>query len=259
MNILITAGGTSEKIDEVRTITNMATGRLGSLTAEEFLRREDAAVTYVCSENANTPGDKRAQIIRVGDVLELKSSLEKLMREQTFDAIIHSMAVSDYTVKYSAAIDDLAYFLAERLITEEADRENKELLSSQIHLALSEYAGSRNTPKISSDIENLFLSLEKTPKIIGLFKKLQPDAVLVGFKLLAGTNENNLLLAAKKLMTENQCDFVLANDKKQISGDRHAGILIGADGQLLRLSTKREIADAIASSVIQKIGERETR
>lgn len=259
MNILITAGGTSEKIDEVRTITNMATGRLGSLTAEAFLREEDAAVTYVCSGNAAVPQNDRAEIIRIGDVLGLKSTLEKLMRKQTFDAIIHSMAVSDYTVKYSAAIDDLASFLAERLPAEGADSGNKELLSAQIRLALSEYTGSRSTPKISSDIENLFLCLEKTPKIIGLFKTLQPDAVLVGFKLLAGVNENDMLLAAKKLMAGNQCDFVLANDKRQISGDRHAGILIGADGSLLRLSTKREIADAIVSSVIHKIREREKR
>jgi phosphopantothenate-cysteine ligase len=236
----------------------MATGRLGSLTAEAFLR-EDAAVTYVCSENAALPQYNRAEIIRIGDVQELKSSLEKLMREQNYDAIIHSMAVSDYTVKYSAAIDDLACFLAERLLAEGTDRENKELLSSQIRLALSEYKGSRNTPKISSDIENLFLCLEKTPKIIGLFKKLQPDAVLVGFKLLAGVEEEDLLLAAQKLMARNQCDFVLANDKRQISGDRHAGILIGADGSLLRLSTKQEIADAIVSGVIQKIRERGKR
>ena len=182
MNILITAGGTSEKIDEVRTITNTATGRLGSLTAEAFLRNEDVAVTYVCSENAVVPQDNRAKTIRIGDVQNLKSTLEKLMREQAFDAVVHSMAVSDYTVKYSASIEKLAYFLAERLSLKAADTENKKQLSSHIRLALSEYTDSWNTPKISSDIENLFLCLEKTPKIIGLFKTLQPDTVLVGFK-----------------------------------------------------------------------------
>ncbi|MDR1596547.1 MAG: phosphopantothenoylcysteine synthase, partial [Treponema sp.] len=31
MNILISAGGTRERIDSVRSITNTATGRLGSL------------------------------------------------------------------------------------------------------------------------------------------------------------------------------------------------------------------------------------
>ena len=36
MNILITAGGTTETIDGVRSITNTGTGRLGSLIADEF-------------------------------------------------------------------------------------------------------------------------------------------------------------------------------------------------------------------------------
>ncbi|MFO7160860.1 MAG: phosphopantothenoylcysteine decarboxylase, partial [[Clostridium] cellulosi] len=37
MNVLITAGGTTENIDPVRKIKNTATGRLGSLIAEEFV------------------------------------------------------------------------------------------------------------------------------------------------------------------------------------------------------------------------------
>ena len=36
INILITAGGTSEPIDSVRSISNTATGRLGSLIADAF-------------------------------------------------------------------------------------------------------------------------------------------------------------------------------------------------------------------------------
>lgn len=36
MRVLITAGGTSEKIDNVRSITNHSTGRLGCLIAEKF-------------------------------------------------------------------------------------------------------------------------------------------------------------------------------------------------------------------------------
>ena len=36
MHILITSGGTTEKIDQVRGITNFATGTLGKLLAEQF-------------------------------------------------------------------------------------------------------------------------------------------------------------------------------------------------------------------------------
>ena len=36
MNIIVTAGGTSEPIDNVRRIANTGTGRLGSLVADEL-------------------------------------------------------------------------------------------------------------------------------------------------------------------------------------------------------------------------------
>ena len=40
--IIVTAGGTRERIDEVRSITNGATGRLGSLIADELSKRLSA-------------------------------------------------------------------------------------------------------------------------------------------------------------------------------------------------------------------------
>ncbi|MBK8156162.1 MAG: hypothetical protein IPK55_09075 [Streptococcus sp.] len=39
MKILITSGGTTEKIDSVRGITNHATGTLGKYIAEAFFRK----------------------------------------------------------------------------------------------------------------------------------------------------------------------------------------------------------------------------
>lgn len=255
MRVLITAGGTSEKIDEVRKITNLGTGRLGSLTADEFLKNEDTAVTYVCSENAVLPRNRRAEIMRVDSVRNLKITLERLLRERAFDAVIHSMAVSDYCVKYSASIDELACFLAGRLPPEGADLKTGEQAASRIRAALAEYSG-LHASKISSDIENLFLCLEKTPKVIGMFKELQPDTVLVGFKLLACVEESELLRAAKKLMRDNGCDFVLANDKKDVHADRHAAILVGPGRDARHLHTKSEIAAAIASCVMQRIREK---
>ncbi len=253
MNILITSGGTSEKIDEVRKISNMATGRLGSLIADTLLNIEGIAVTYLCSEDALTPQNSRAEVLRIDNVQNLKIALEKLLQEQVFDAIIHAMAISDYTVKYSAASEELEQFLANSLMENNTDISIQEHLLSRLHQALSEYTGHQSSAKISSDIARLFLCLEKTPKIIRMFKQLQPKAVLVGFKLLAGAKVSDLLQAARKLMNENKCDFVLANDKRNIDADHHAGILLGTDQTIQYLYTKQEIANAISRSVIQTI------
>lgn len=253
MNILITAGGTAEKIDEVRKISNMATGRLGSIIADTMLNIKGIDVTYLCSEGALTPKNNRAKVLFIDNVQNLKNTLEKLLREQVFDAIIHSMAISDYTVKYSAPGEELEQYLAKCLSQSNTEIGNREQLQLSIHQALSEYQGRQAAAKISSNIEQLFLCLEKTPKMIRLFKQLQPEAVLVGFKLLVDVEETDLLKAAGKLMNDNQCDFVLANDKRNIDADHHEGILLGADQTRQYLKTKQEIADAVTRSVVQTI------
>ena len=53
INVIVTAGGTSEPIDNVRRIANTGTGRLGSLIAEELAA--DAMVGhifYVCAKDS---------------------------------------------------------------------------------------------------------------------------------------------------------------------------------------------------------------
>ena len=88
-----------------------------------------------------------------------------------------------------------------------------------------------------------------------MFKKLQPNIVLVGFKLLVDVDEKQLFLAARRQMNENKCDFVLANDLQNIDDKNHVGFLIGADQTSQRINTKSEIARVIVDNVIQKIKE----
>lgn len=92
--ILITAGGTSEPIDDVRVITNTATGTLGALTAEACAAR-GAAVTFVCAKNSVLPAAK-AKIITVQSATDLQKTLSSLLKKEKFKAVVHSMAVSDY-------------------------------------------------------------------------------------------------------------------------------------------------------------------
>lgn len=259
MNILITAGGTSEKIDQVRTISNKATGRLGSMIADNFLEREGVSVTYVCPKDAITPQNSQVEILYIENVQSLQFTIEKLLKERSFDAVVHSMAVSDYSVKYSVPSEDIANFIAKNLQLNNGNinnLNNVESISTQIHSVLLSYQEINISKKLSSDIENLFISLEKTPKIIRMFKKLQPNIVLVGFKLLVDVDEKQLFHAAYKQMNENKCDFVLANDLQNIDDKNHVGFLIGADQTSQRLHTKSEIAKAIVNSVIQKIKEK---
>lgn len=105
MKLLITSGGTSEKIDQVRSITNHSTGKLGALIAENFLAQGDQ-VTLITTQNAVKPATQpnlTIQIIKnVQDLLETMPSLVR-----THDVLIHSMAVSDYTPIYMTGFDQV--------------------------------------------------------------------------------------------------------------------------------------------------------
>jgi phosphopantothenate-cysteine ligase len=60
-----------------------------------------------------------------------------------------------------------------------------------------------NENKLSSNINNLIITLKKTPKIIGMIKKLQPETTLVGFKLLSNAAEEELIDIGYSLLEKN--------------------------------------------------------
>ncbi|MDR0852898.1 MAG: phosphopantothenate--cysteine ligase [Clostridiales Family XIII bacterium] len=250
LTVLITSGGTSEKIDDVRRITNSGTGRLGALIADTFAE-EDASLDlhYVCSENAVRPHSKKAIVHTVDGVRELLGAVTDLsVSVGGFDIIIHSMAVGDYTV---AAVSDeklMSEDILGRILSDGDSNEPSSVIST----------GLLNPPKlldkkISSDKENIIVVLEKAPKVIGTLRPLNPDAVIVGFKLLAGVSDEELIAVGGKLLAKNDCNFVLANDMTTVRTDAHAGILIGKDGKTEKAVGKTHIAELIVARTLAEV------
>jgi Phosphopantothenoylcysteine synthetase/decarboxylase len=235
-NIIITAGGTSERIDDVRVISNFSSGRLGLEVARSFLESEKANVGkiyYLCDRNTNAPSDDRVEVVRVMGVQGLLEALKRLLTEEKIDAVIHAMAVSDYTVK--------------QVTTLEAIRSGRE----------DEPGETLREGKISSEHEDLAIVLKRTPKVIGEIKKLQKGTVLVGFKLLTGVPKDVLIETGYRLLKTNDCSMVLANDLNEITADKHVGHLISQNGEYETFATKRQIADAIVRRVELLLIERE--
>ena len=76
MKILITSGGTTEKIDDVRGITNHSTGYLGKEIAELFLAKGHQ-VTLVTVKTAVKPEPKEnLKITEITNVDSLLKSME---------------------------------------------------------------------------------------------------------------------------------------------------------------------------------------
>ena len=232
MKIVITAGGTSEKIDDVRTITNSSTGSLGKAIAEAFASfGEDVEeIYYLHGLRAVLPDPETVRLIPVGGVIDLRDNLLKILGEEKIDACIHAMAVSDYMVHQVTTLDKL-------MGTE--DPEKAQDLSGN---------------KISSDIDDLIIHMKRSPKVISLIKEASPQTVLVGFKLLSGVPHEELIDVGYRLLQKNNCDFVMANDLREIGDGFHKGYLIHKDKSYDSMNTNEEIASMIVKRVIETVG-----
>ncbi len=242
MKLIITAGGTSERIDDVRAITNISTGRLGKIIGETLLREWGDTIDtlyYLHGSRAETPVGKQVTPIPIGGAMDLADALERLLKAERIHGVIHAMAVSDYAVREVTTLSVL--------------RERERCSSRGVDL---EKRGQelQGPGKISSEIDDLVILLKKNPKVISLIKEWSPGTLLVGFKLLSGVSREELIETAHRLLVKNRCAFVLANDLSEIRGDAHPGYLVHEDGRYDEMKTKEEIADIICRRVMEAPG-----
>lgn len=95
--ILVSAGGTKERIDPVRYITNDSSGKMGHAVAESAYY-EGAEVTLVTA--SELPAPSGIETVRVDSALELFDEIDTRF-DQT-DVLIMAAAVSDYRVANEA-------------------------------------------------------------------------------------------------------------------------------------------------------------
>lgn len=244
MRILITAGGTQEPIDSVRSITNHATGRLGAMIADAFAAHPEVEQIYfLCGRQSLIPETEKAQVIRIQGTLELEQAIRDLAVSERPDAIIHSMAVSDYRVRQVTTVTSMAQ--AAMQVDGQDLREVTE--------AIAQANAVGNDGKIRSTVDDLVILLEQTPKIISLLREVAPEAVIVGFKLLDGVSQEELLDTASKLMKTNRCDYVLANDMTTVNTPCHCGYLMDQNGETVLYKGKSQIANGIAEAVLRRV------
>lgn len=249
LRVLVTAGGTREEIDTVRSITNHATGRLGSLIADAFAGK-GAQVTYLCSETAAQPSVPVHQVKVIQNVSQLSQTLDELLQEQTFDCVVHSMAVSDFTPQGITSISEIAHAVGEALAGQTLDKEE---ITRRVEQVIQQECKPPADKKISSGGADTMLLLGQTPKVIAGIKEHQPQTLLVGFKLLSGANEEQLVQASSDLIQKNHCDLVLGNDLSEITRLSHKAFLMDESGIIGRATTKHEIANMITDCVYQKL------
>lgn len=165
--VLITAGPTWVAIDDVRVISNKASGETGLLLAQK-LAAKGAKIVLLLGPVGSYKRIKNVKILDFQFFEELERLLRIILRKNEFDFIIHSAAVSDFRPKVLAK------------------------------------------GKINSNNE-ISLKLERTPKLISMFRLLNNKSKIVGFKFEVGISKKQLLKEAENLLKNNLLNAVVAN------------------------------------------------
>lgn len=221
LKILITAGGTKENIDGIRYITNLSTGKTASAIAQYFMNAGHN-LTYLHSLEAKQP-DGIFETIEFNNFTSLNEQLEKLIKENEFDVVIHNAAVSDFTPYQIES------------------GKNKIELPSNV--------------KIPSSEDEITIRFKSNPKLINKIKSKSKnkDVKLIAFKF---TNESKLekrIEQAHKLLRDSQSDFVVLNDYTDRANDvQQMFSIISKNNEPVNATTTEELAQKLEELLITK-------
>jgi phosphopantothenoylcysteine decarboxylase/phosphopantothenate--cysteine ligase len=215
--ILITAGGTRERIDSVRYIGNMSTGRTAARLAED-LTVAGHSVTWLGARDAVQPVSVN-KIESYYSFADLEARLQLLLGSGEYDVVIHAAAVSDFSV---ASIE-----------------------SSEP----GEVDG--NGGKLSSK-SGLVLHLEPNPKLLDSLKSWSgnPALQVIGFKLTDTDDQQRRLTAIKKQFNQSGVDAVVHNDLSEISQTAHPFYLYAPSQEPVHCAD----GEALAQSINELVG-----
>lgn len=251
-NIIITAGPTNEKLDEVMKITNMSTGALGATIAKNFIEYNGDEIDklyYVSTKLTRKPLIESSKLIyvTVESTDDLLNALKDILTSEKIDAVIQSAAVGDYKSRYSITGSMLASEIANFVFNNNSSRE--ELENGILDIIKNPTMKVSTDHKISSYESDLMFMLDLTPKVINNIKLWSPDTDLYGFKLLDGVSKEELIAVADKLRKTTGAKVIIANDKSNISAGKHPAYFVGENGVEFEAQTKDEIARTLRKMI----------
>jgi len=219
--IIVTGGGTQEFIDDVRVLTNVSTGRTACTIVDQLVA-DGAIVTFLHGITSETPAIGKATCISVRTAAEAMDKLKDLCLTDSPSAVVHCMAVSDFTFRRDSAIK----------------------LKSNKPMAFIDYLK-----------DNIVMN----PKIIGHIKEWAPSTVLIGFKFEVGITLEQLKKLARNSIASNDCDLVIANDKVAMEkSGTHQAHFVYSDAMKLRwnmIDTEVSGNNAIALKISESLAE----
>lgn len=212
--LVITGGPTRAYLDAVRYLSNRSTGRLGALLAEEAAAA-GAEVLYVHGPGSRLPRPATGPGRLETAAVETVAELEALLRERIGSRSYHAMVHA---------------------------------------MAVLDFAPLEVRPGKTGSGEEWVVRLVPTPKVIDLVKRWDPDIFLVGFKLEAGKDDEQLAAAARRLLARSGADAVVANDLSSLDGGGHRALLVRPGRVPEAVMGKEEIARRVVALVAEALG-----
>jgi phosphopantothenoylcysteine synthetase/decarboxylase len=174
MRVVITAGPSSEPIDEVRLITNRSTGELGLILAQAFWQ-SDHEVSLFLGRLSQFRHPQATYFDRNED---LQRMLGQINESKSVNVLLHAAALADFqvtTVRAGNQVVDLR--------------------------------------KIGSEHQTLSLDLAPKQKVIAGLRDLFPNALIVGWKLELEGSRDDLVREATLQVKKNRTDACVINGR----------------------------------------------
>ena len=204
MKILITSGGTKVPIDRVRSITNMSHGTFGSRIADAFFN--DGLKAFRTKNEHGTPIEKITFFMAKGS----RKPMLQSMNDETYEDCYRPIEYVEYSTfdDYKSGIEELL------------KKETYDIIV--VAAAVSDYGvANYYNGKYRSRKDDMCIKLVKLPKILPIMRKLAPESVICGFKLLVDSTDVELLNAMKNQIVESDVDLVIGNDLRDIKSNDH--------------------------------------
>ncbi|MEY4745105.1 MAG: hypothetical protein RL272_1050, partial [Candidatus Parcubacteria bacterium] len=221
--ILVTAGGTKVRIDDVRFVGNFSKGKFGLAIAREFAVR-GAEVHVLASDDAVDREGLReshpfARLTPYAYFEDFRDGLYRAIEEEKPDVIVMAAAVSDW-------------------------------------LCADAQGG-----KIDSSAPELALRFVRAPKLIAsLRERCGVGTFLVGFKLLSGATREELMVKAHRQVRDNRLNLTVANDLGAIRDGRHPIVMVTPEGGEIAVEGGRQhTASALVDFILRRRAVRWTR
>jgi len=235
MRILLTSGGTRVPIDRVRHIRNMSRGTFGSKIGTELLRMGEK-LTFLRAVESKSPFTTFLDLNSISVFSAFKQVLNLSIKKLRYRKLYSELQYKTF--------DDYASIL-ERYLKETPP--DVTILAA----AVSDYGVANYVDKKIRSGSDLAIQLKALEKLIEKVKLWCPTTSLVGFKLLVDSTQEELISAARKSCINNGCDFVVANDLRDIQNDDHQIIVVTPNSETIYYQRQCNLAEIVAKKSVE--------